>query len=49
MEQMAFDITSPDISSVIAQISPTQRPLNVTMTPDILSMANRYRVLVLIS
>jgi len=34
MEQMAFDITSPDISSVIAQDLADAKTLNVTMTPE---------------
>lgn len=34
MEQMAFDITSPDISSVIAQDLADAKILNVTMTPE---------------
>lgn len=34
MEQMAFDLTSPEIASVIAQDLTDARTLNVTMTPE---------------
>ncbi|MDO9053458.1 MAG: DsbA family protein [Gallionella sp.] len=34
MEQMAFDITSPEIATVIAQDLADAKTLNVTMTPE---------------
>jgi len=34
MEQMAFDMTSPEIASVIAQDLADAKTLNVTMTPE---------------
>jgi protein-disulfide isomerase len=34
MEQIAFDLTSPEIASVIAQDLADARKLNVTMTPE---------------
>ena len=34
MEQMAFDITAPEIDKLIAQDLEDARTLNVTMTPE---------------